>query len=99
METEVFTAGAMGFVADGSDGDKPSVLTRRGCDEDIVVCGAQKPFVRGGAEQHQENLVEALEGAGHRVDLVRLPVAWEKGRLFDSPLAWRVVCARADRSD
>lgn len=63
---------------------------------DIVVCGAQKPFVRGGAEQHQENLVEALEAAGHRVDLVRLPVAWEKGRLFDSPLAWRMVPIDAD---
>lgn len=63
---------------------------------DIVVCGAQKPFVRGGAEQHQENLVKALEDAGHRVDLVRLPVAWEKGRLFDSPLAWRMVPIDAD---
>jgi glycosyltransferase involved in cell wall biosynthesis len=63
---------------------------------DIVVCGAQKPFVRGGAEQHQENLVEALQAAGHRVDLVRLPVAWEKGRLFDSPLAWRMVPVDAD---
>jgi glycosyltransferase involved in cell wall biosynthesis len=63
---------------------------------DIVVCGAQKPFVRGGAEQHQENLVRALDEAGHRVDLVRLPVAWEKGRLFDSPLAWRMVPIDAD---
>jgi glycosyltransferase involved in cell wall biosynthesis len=52
--------------------------------------------VRGGAEQHQENLVGALEDAGHRVDLVRLPVAWEKGRLFDSPLAWRMVPVDAD---
>lgn len=63
---------------------------------DIVVCGAQKPFVRGGAELHQENLVQALSDAGHRVDLVRLPVAWEKGRLFDSPLAWRMVPVDAD---
>ncbi|GAA4745503.1 glycosyltransferase family 4 protein [Modestobacter marinus] len=54
------------------------------------------PFVRGGAEQHQENLVQALTEAGHRVDLVRLPVAWEKGRLFDSPLAWRMVPIDAD---
>jgi len=30
------------------------------------------------------------------VDLVRLPVAWEKGRLFDSPLAWRMVPVDAD---
>lgn len=61
-----------------------------------MVCGAQKPFVRGGAEQHQENLVSALREAGHETDLVRLPVAWEKGRLFDSPLAWRMVPIDAD---
>lgn len=63
---------------------------------DIVVCGAQKPFVHGGAELHQDNLVAALRAAGHRADLVRLPVAWEKGRLFDSPLAWRLVPVDAD---
>ena len=63
---------------------------------DIIVCGAQKPFMRGGAEQHQENLVAALRAAGHRVDLVRLPVGWEKGRLFDAPLAWRLVPVDAD---
>lgn len=63
---------------------------------DVVVCGAQKPFMRGGAEQHQENLVEALRAAGHRAELVRLPVAWEKGRVFDSPLAWRLTPIDAD---
>lgn len=63
---------------------------------DIVVCGAQKPFMRGGAEQHQENLVERLRERGHSVDLVRIPVAWEKGRLLDSPLAWRLVPIDAD---
>jgi glycosyltransferase involved in cell wall biosynthesis len=63
---------------------------------DVVVCGAQKPFVRGGAELHQENLVQAIAAAGHRADLVRLPVAWEKGRLFDSPLAWRLTPIDAD---
>lgn len=63
---------------------------------DVVVCGAQKPFMRGGAEQHQDNLVAALQAAGHRAELVRIPVAWEKGRLFDSPLAWRLVPLDAD---
>ncbi|MCW2623036.1 MAG: glycosyltransferase, partial [Frankiales bacterium] len=63
---------------------------------DVLVCGAQKPFVRGGAELAQENLVAALEAAGHRAELVRIPVAWEKGRIFDSPLAWRAVPADAD---
>src|SRR3954452_20403839 len=63
---------------------------------DIVVCGAQVPFTRGGAELHMENLVLALREAGHRAELVRLPVAWEKGRLFDAPLAWRMLPIDAD---
>jgi glycosyltransferase involved in cell wall biosynthesis len=63
---------------------------------DVVVCGAQKPFVRGGAELHQENLVAQIAAAGHRAELVRLPVAWEKDRLFDAPLAWRLVPIDAD---
>jgi glycosyltransferase involved in cell wall biosynthesis len=63
---------------------------------DVVVCGAQKPFVRGGAELLQENLVRAVAAAGHRAELVRLPVGWEKDRLFDAPLAWRLVPVDAD---
>lgn len=63
---------------------------------DVLVCGAQAPFVTGGAEMHQENLVAAVRAAGHRCDLVRLPVAWEKGRIFDSALAWRMIPADAD---
>lgn len=62
----------------------------------ICVCGAQVPFVRGGAELHMDNLVTAFREAGHRADLVRLPVAWERDRLFDSPLAWRLVPVDAD---
>ncbi|MDX6200707.1 MAG: hypothetical protein QOJ83_207 [Frankiales bacterium] len=58
---------------------------------DVIVCGAQVPFVRGGAELLQENLVAALRTEGHRAELVRIPVGWEKGRLFDAPLAWRMV--------
>lgn len=63
---------------------------------DIIVCGAQKVFMHGGAELHQENLVAAFREAGHRCELVRLPVAWEKGRLFDSPMAWRLTPLDAD---
>ncbi len=63
---------------------------------DVVVCGAQVPFAGGGAELHMQNLVSALQAAGHRADLVRLPVAWEKDRLFDSALAWRMVPLDAD---
>ena len=63
---------------------------------DILVCGAQAPFVRGGAELHMDNLVRALADAGHRSDLVRLPVGWEKDRLFDAPMAWRLLPLDAD---
>jgi glycosyltransferase involved in cell wall biosynthesis len=63
---------------------------------DVLVCGAQLPFVRGGAELHQDNLVAALRTAGHRAELVRLPVAWEKDRVFDAALAWRLVPVDAD---
>lgn len=58
---------------------------------DIAVCGAQVPFTAGGAELHMENLVLALREAGHRAELVRLPTAWDKDRVFDSALAWRMV--------
>jgi len=58
---------------------------------DIAVCGAQVPFTRGGAELHMENLCAALTAAGHRAELVRLPTAWDKDRVFDSALAWRLV--------
>lgn len=54
------------------------------------------PFTRGGAELLQENLVEAIQQAGHRAELVRLPVAWEKDRIFDSALAWRSIPVDAD---
>lgn len=63
---------------------------------DICVCGAQAPFLRGGAELHMDNLVAAFRAAGHRAELVRLPVAWEQERLFDSALAWRMVPVDAD---
>ena len=57
----------------------------------IAVCGAQMPFARGGAELHMDNLVAAFRAVGHDTELVRLPVAWERPRLFDSALAWRLV--------
>ncbi len=63
---------------------------------DIVVCGAQVPFMSGGAELHMDNLVAACRDAGHRAELVRLPTAWDRGRLFDAPMAWRLVPIDAD---
>jgi glycosyltransferase involved in cell wall biosynthesis len=63
---------------------------------DVVVCGAHAPYMRGGAELLMENLVEALGVAGHRADLVRLPVVWDQKRLLDAPLAWRLLPIEAD---
>jgi glycosyltransferase involved in cell wall biosynthesis len=62
----------------------------------ICVCGAQVAFTRGGAELHMDNLVAAFRAAGHQAELVRLPVAWERDRLFDAALAWRLVPVDAD---
>ena len=62
----------------------------------ILVCGAQKPFMTGGAEMHMQNLVAAFQEAGHDAELVRIPVAWERSRLFDAALAWRLVPLDAD---
>ncbi|MGZ4794516.1 MAG: glycosyltransferase family 4 protein [Acidimicrobiia bacterium] len=58
---------------------------------DICVLGAQVPFVRGGAEIHMDNLVEACIAEGHRAELVRLPTVWDRERVFDAALAWRMV--------
>ena len=63
---------------------------------DVIVCGAQVPFVRGGAELATANLVRALQENGHRAELVHLPTAWEKERVFDAPLAWRMLPLDAD---
>jgi glycosyltransferase involved in cell wall biosynthesis len=63
---------------------------------DICVCGAQAPFMRGGAEMLMENLAAACRRAGHRADVVRLPTAWDRERIFDAALAWRLVPVDAD---
>ncbi|MGB8644561.1 MAG: glycosyltransferase family 4 protein [Anaerolineae bacterium] len=58
----------------------------------ILVCNAQVPFVRGGAEEHAEGLVAALRERGHRADLVRLPFDWYPPReVLKSALAWRLL--------
>jgi glycosyltransferase involved in cell wall biosynthesis len=63
---------------------------------DVLVCGAQVPFTTGGAELAQESLVTAIRAAGHRCELVRLPAAWDRVRILDAPLAWRMVPLDAD---
>jgi len=58
---------------------------------DICVCGTQVPFTQGGAELHLANLVTALREAGHRVEPVVLPTAWDRDRILDAAAAWRLV--------
>ncbi|MDQ6697567.1 MAG: glycosyltransferase family 1 protein, partial [Actinomycetota bacterium] len=63
---------------------------------DVLVCATQVPFMRGGLEQHVENLVLALTEAGHRSEAVLVPAAWDRERLLDAALAWRLVPLDAD---
>jgi glycosyltransferase involved in cell wall biosynthesis len=63
---------------------------------DVLVCAAQVPFMRGGAELAVENLVRAFEACGHRAELVRLPTVWDRDGIFDAAFAWRLIPAHAD---
>lgn len=63
---------------------------------DVLVCATQVPFMRGGLELLVENLVAALDHAGHRAEAVHVPAAWDRHRLLDAPVAWRMVPLDAD---
>ncbi|MCI0478579.1 MAG: glycosyltransferase family 4 protein, partial [Anaerolineales bacterium] len=58
----------------------------------ILICSAQVPFVRGGAEMLAEGLRDALEARGHHAEIVALPFQWlPHAQLFQSALAWRLL--------
>jgi glycosyltransferase involved in cell wall biosynthesis len=58
----------------------------------IVVCEAQVPFVRGGAEALVRALVDQLRRAGHQVELVSVPFKWyPKEELLAHAAAWRLL--------
>lgn len=58
----------------------------------ILICTAQVPFVRGGAELLVEGLRDALRSRGHTVDIVAIPYRWQPHQhLLDSILAWRML--------
>lgn len=58
----------------------------------ILICGAQVPFVRGGAEYLVAGLHAALREHGHTVDVVSLPFTWRPvAQLVQSALAWRLL--------
>lgn len=58
----------------------------------IVICAAQVPFVRGGAEVLYTSLRDELVRRGHRVEIVALPFNWSSRlQILRSALAWRLL--------
>ena len=58
----------------------------------IVVCAAQVPFTRGGAEVLYESLRDELVRRGHRAEIVALPFNWSsRAAILRSALAWRLL--------
>lgn len=58
----------------------------------VLVCGAQSPFVTGGAELLVRELVEQLRRRGFRVDSVALPFhAHPPSEVIRQALAWRLL--------
>ncbi len=58
----------------------------------VLICNAQVPFARGGAEILVDSLAAELRRRGVEVDLVRLPFNWVgRGELLKSALAWRLL--------
>jgi glycosyltransferase involved in cell wall biosynthesis len=58
----------------------------------ILVCEAQVPLVRGGAETHVRQLVDRLRAHGYAVDLVSVPFKWyPKDEILAHAAAWRLL--------
>lgn len=58
----------------------------------ILVCEAQVPFVRGGAESLVRELVSQLRQHGYETDLVSVPFKWyPPEEIFAHAAAWRLL--------
>jgi glycosyltransferase involved in cell wall biosynthesis len=58
----------------------------------ILVCEAQVPLVRGGAETHVRQLADRLRARGYAVDLVSVPFKWyPKEEILAHAAAWRLL--------
>jgi glycosyltransferase involved in cell wall biosynthesis len=58
----------------------------------VLVCEAQVPFVKGGAEYFSSELVRQLRGHGYETELVSVPFKWyPKEELFAHAAAWRLL--------
>jgi len=58
----------------------------------VLVCEAQVPFVRGGAELLVRGLVDELTRRGYRAERVSVPFKWyPKEELLTHAAAWRMI--------
>src|SRR4029453_9508130 len=58
----------------------------------IIVCEAQVPFVRGGAEYLVRTLVDQLLQHGFAAELVSIPFKWyPKREILAHAAAWRLI--------
>ncbi|MEI6668426.1 MAG: glycosyltransferase family 4 protein [Acidobacteriota bacterium] len=58
----------------------------------VLVCEAQVPLIRGGAESHVRQLVAQLETRGYQVGLVSVPFKWyPKQEILAHAAAWRLL--------
>jgi len=58
----------------------------------VLVCEAQVPFVRGGAEVHVRQLVAQLRQRGYLAELVSVPFKWyPKEEILPHTAAWRLL--------
>jgi glycosyltransferase involved in cell wall biosynthesis len=58
----------------------------------VLVCEAQVPLVRGGAEILVRQLVDRLRGHGFETDLVSVPFKWyPKDEILSHAAAWRLL--------
>ena len=58
----------------------------------VIVCEAQVPFVRGGAELHVRSLVAQLRARGYLAEIVSLPFKWyPKEEILSHAAAWRLI--------
>jgi len=58
----------------------------------IAVANTQVPFTEGGAEQHANNLIKALQRHGHEAELVSIPSNWrDPWSVLDHLMATRLL--------
>jgi glycosyltransferase involved in cell wall biosynthesis len=72
--------------------NKLGVLERESGVKTIVVCAAQVPFFRGGAEAHVNGLVEKLRQKGYETELINIPYKWyPREQLLKSIEIWKML--------